>query len=71
MIVFFLKIFSSVSSILVSALKKKAAKKAGKNFNFFLKILVWLFEFFLFFHFRDRRHKKKTNTRKFVNDMKK
>ena len=40
MIVFFFENFERKSSILVSALKKKAAKKAGKNFNFFFENFV-------------------------------
>ena len=69
MIVFFFENFERKSSILVSALKKKAAKKAGKNFNFFLKILFW-FEFFLFwgpFCFWDRPQQKK-NERKLIDE---
>jgi len=62
---FFFENFERKSSILVSALKKKAAKKAGKNFNFFFENFV-SFEFFLpfLFTFWDDDHKKKNKREK-------
>ena len=66
MIVFFFENFERKSSILVSALKKKAAKKAGKKFNFFFFENFVSFEFFLpfLFTFWDDDHKKKNKREK-------